>query len=96
MLGQVEGHERKLVDRKGRVARKLRISVTDRCNFACLFCMPEKDKVHWIPTEDILEFEEIVRVTKVLASLGIQKVRITGGSSSCSSRAIAWRSCSCA
>lgn len=69
----------KLRDRKGRVARKLRISVTDRCNFACLFCMPEKEKVRWIPQEDILEFEEIERITRVLASLGIEKVRITGG-----------------
>lgn len=68
-----------LVDRKGRVAKKLRISVTDRCNFACLFCMPEKDKVNWIPKEDILEFEEIERMTKVLVSLGIEKVRVTGG-----------------
>ena len=71
--------ERKLRDRKGRVAKKLRISVTDRCNFACLFCMPEKDKISWIPKEEILEFGEIERITRVLASLGIEKVRITGG-----------------
>ena len=69
----------KLIDRKGRVARKLRISVTDRCNFACLFCMPEKDKVAWIPQQEILNFDEIGRVARVLASLGIEKVRITGG-----------------
>ncbi len=70
---------RKLLDRKGRVAKKLRISVTDRCNFACLFCMPEKDKVKWLPMEEILSFDEIERVTQVLVSLGIEKVRITGG-----------------
>jgi len=70
---------RKLLDRKGRVAKKLRISVTDRCNFACLFCMPEKEKIRWLPLEDTLTFEEIERVTRVLVSLGIEKVRVTGG-----------------
>ena len=70
---------RKLIDRKGRVAKKLRISVTDRCNFACLFCMPEKDKITWIRQEEILNFEEVGRITRVLASLGIEKVRVTGG-----------------
>jgi len=74
------GHEeRKLRDTKGRVAKKLRISVTDRCNFACLFCMPEKEKVKWIPQEEILDFDEVERIARVLASLGIEKVRITGG-----------------
>ena len=68
-----------LQDSRGRVARKVRISVTDRCNFACLFCMPEKDKVTWLPKADILSFEEIARVAKVLASMGVEKVRITGG-----------------
>jgi cyclic pyranopterin phosphate synthase len=68
-----------LRDRKGRVARKLRVSVTDRCNFACLFCMPERDKISWIPQEEILSFEEIEKTVRVLASLGIDKVRITGG-----------------
>ena len=71
--------DRLLRDRKGRIAKKLRISVTDRCNFACLFCMPDKGKVDWIPTEEILNFDEIERVTRVLASLGIEKVRVTGG-----------------
>ena len=70
---------RRLVDRKGRVAKKLRISVTDRCNFACLFCMPEKDKVSWIRQEEILSFEEVERIARVLASLGIEKIRVTGG-----------------
>jgi GTP 3',8-cyclase len=69
----------KLVDGKGRIARKLRISVTDKCNFACLFCMPHKNEANWIPRQDILSFEEIIRITKVLCSLGIVKVRITGG-----------------
>lgn len=47
-----------LVDGKGRIARKLRISVTDKCNFACLFCMPHKNEVNWIPQQDILSFEK--------------------------------------
>lgn len=79
MEGRSALAERKLLDTKGRVARKLRISVTDRCNFACLFCMPEKDKITWIPQEEILSFDEVERITRVLAMLGIQKVRITGG-----------------
>jgi GTP 3',8-cyclase len=77
--GNAEISDNKLRDRKGRIAKKLRISVTDRCNFSCLFCMPEKGKVRWIPEEEILSFEEIERITKVLASLGIEKIRITGG-----------------
>ena len=68
-----------LVDRNGRIASKLRISVTDRCNFACLFCMPEKEKVRWIPAADILTFGELERVARLLVSLGITRVRITGG-----------------
>jgi len=68
-----------LTDRKGRIATKLRVSVTDRCNFACLFCMPEKEKIHWIRQEEILNFDEIERAVKVLSSLGIQRIRVTGG-----------------
>jgi len=79
LQGTEDGTGRLLRDRKGRVARKLRVSVTDRCNFACLFCMPEKDKISWISKEDILSFDEIERIVDVLATLGIQKVRITGG-----------------
>ena len=79
MPGTEERADRLLLDRKGRVARKLRVSVTDRCNFACLFCMPEKDKMSWIPREEILSFVEIETIVRVLASLGIEKVRITGG-----------------
>jgi cyclic pyranopterin phosphate synthase len=69
----------KLIDGKGRVATKLRISVTDRCNFACLFCMPEKDKRKWIPSAEILSFDEIERVSRVFASMGVSRIRITGG-----------------
>ena len=64
---------------KGRVAKKLRISVTDRCNFSCLFCMPEKERINWIPQPDILSFEEIERIARILVSMGIEKIRIIGG-----------------
>jgi len=63
----------------GRIAKKVRISLTDRCNFACLFCMPNKKEVKWLPRQEILTFEEITRVVKILASEGIEKVRLTGG-----------------
>ena len=68
-----------LLDTKGRVAAKLRISLTDRCNFACLFCMPDKSDVHWLPSTDLLTFDEIERLTRTFVSMGISKVRITGG-----------------
>ncbi|MDE1820198.1 MAG: GTP 3',8-cyclase MoaA [Euryarchaeota archaeon] len=68
-----------LVDRRGRVARKVRISLTDRCNFACLFCMPSKGKVHWLPRQELLSFDEVERLTRVLVSMGVRKVRLTGG-----------------
>jgi len=68
-----------LLDRKGRFATKLRVSVTDRCNFACLFCMPEKETIRWIKQSEILDFDEIERVVRVLSILGIQRVRVTGG-----------------
>lgn len=77
--GSLLSHPGELVDTKGRVAAKLRISVTDRCNFGCLFCMPDKQSIKWLPAEDILTFDEIERVTRVLVAMGIKKVRITGG-----------------
>jgi cyclic pyranopterin phosphate synthase len=56
----------------------LRVSVTDRCNLRCRYCMPEQDYV-WLPKESILTFEEITRLVRVFASLGAGKVRLTGG-----------------
>lgn len=79
MQGSVLRSSGGLVDKKGRIATKLRVSVTDRCNFACLFCMPEKEKIKWIRKEDILSFDEIERAVKVMAGLGVQRVRVTGG-----------------
>jgi cyclic pyranopterin phosphate synthase len=66
------------VDRLGRPLGSLRISVTDRCNLRCQYCMPEEEYV-WLPRADILDFEEIARLTGVFASLGVSKARITGG-----------------
>jgi cyclic pyranopterin phosphate synthase len=68
-----------LVDGRGRVAKKLRISVTDRCNFACLFCMPDKSKITWLPIQDQLKFAEIEHVARVLATMGVENIRVTGG-----------------
>jgi cyclic pyranopterin phosphate synthase len=68
----------KLVDRLGRPLASLRVSVTDRCNLRCTYCMPEKEYV-WLPRADLLSFEEIVRVARVFAGLGVAKIRLTGG-----------------
>jgi GTP 3',8-cyclase len=66
------------VDRFGRPLRSLRISVTDRCNMRCRYCMPEDEYV-WLPRESILSFEELARLTAVFTGLGVTKVRLTGG-----------------
>ena len=68
----------KLVDSYGRVAKKLRISVTDKCNMTCRYCMP-KDNTKWFDTVEVLSFEEIIRLSSIFANLGIEKIRITGG-----------------
>lgn len=69
-------------DRLGRVIHDLRISVTDRCNFRCTYCMP-RDKFGrdhaFLSRDDLLSFEEIVRVARVAVGLGVRKVRLTGG-----------------
>ena len=67
-----------LIDQLGRRIDNLRISVTDRCNFRCLYCMPEEG-MEWIPKEEVLSFEEIEKVVRILAPLGIRKLRLTGG-----------------
>ncbi|MGE5661268.1 MAG: GTP 3',8-cyclase MoaA, partial [Ignavibacteriales bacterium] len=65
-------------DSYGRIARKLRISVTDRCNMRCMYCMPQGD-VQWFNEECILNYEEIRRLVFILADLGIERIRLTGG-----------------
>jgi len=67
-----------LVDSFGRVHDSLRISVTDRCNIRCFYCMPE-DGVRFVDREEILSFEEIERFVRIAVTLGITKLRITGG-----------------
>jgi len=67
-----------LLDTRGRRLRNLRVSVTDRCNLRCGYCMPEEEYV-WLPREEILHFEEISRLADVFIELGVDKVRLTGG-----------------
>ena len=67
-----------LKDSFDRPLRNLRLSVTDRCNLRCSYCMPEPEYV-WLPREDILHFEEIETLVDVFTSLGVDKVRLTGG-----------------
>jgi len=68
-----------LVDPFGRTVRDLRISVTDRCNFRCTYCMPEEG-MQWLPREDILTFEEIERLARVCVErFGVDGLRLTGG-----------------
>lgn len=66
------------IDQYERPLRNLRLSVTDRCNLRCSYCMPEPEYV-WLPREDILHFEEIERLVDVFTGLGVDKVRLTGG-----------------
>jgi cyclic pyranopterin phosphate synthase len=87
-----------LVDSHGRTLRDLRVSITDRCNFRCLYCLPETEAAQnfyrghwahlpnsspivqqWVPKSNILSFEEIERVVRLAVSLGIEKIRLTGG-----------------
>jgi len=67
-----------LVDTFGRVHDDLRISVTDRCNLRCTYCMPERGMT-FLPTPDLLSFDEVVRVASVARALGVDAVRLTGG-----------------
>ena len=67
-----------LLDQFTRPLRNLRLSVTDRCNLRCSYCMPEPEYV-WLPRENILQFEEIEQLVDVFLDLGVDKVRLTGG-----------------
>src|SRR3989475_3083171 len=68
----------RLLDTYGRIADDLRVSVTDRCNFRCTYCMPAEG-LNWLPKEQILPFEEISRLLGVFASLGVKSIKLTGG-----------------
>jgi cyclic pyranopterin phosphate synthase len=67
-----------LVDGHGRRIADLRVSVTDRCNFRCQYCMPAEG-LPWLERDDVLSFEEIVRLVRLLAEMGVHDVRLTGG-----------------
>ncbi|HZO01847.1 MAG TPA: GTP 3',8-cyclase MoaA [Burkholderiales bacterium] len=72
----------RLADARGREMRDLRVSVTDRCNFRCVYCMPREvfdSSYRFLPHEQILSFEEIARLARVFVGLGVQKIRLTGG-----------------
>jgi GTP 3',8-cyclase len=72
----------RLADTRGRAMRDLRISVTDRCNFRCVYCMPREvfdSNYRFLPHEAILSFEEIARLARVFVGLGVNKLRLTGG-----------------
>ena len=70
--------EQSVVDALERPLKSLRISVTDRCNLRCQYCMPEEEYV-WLPRNDILTFEEISQLVDVFTSVGVDRVRLTGG-----------------
>src|SRR5690349_8656172 len=68
-----------LVDPFGRVIKDLRISVTDRCNFRCTYCMPEEGMT-WLPRSEVLSFEEIERISRLMVErYGVESIRLTGG-----------------
>jgi cyclic pyranopterin phosphate synthase len=71
-------HGQRPADQLGRPLRNLRISVTDRCNLRCRYCMPEAE-YQWLPRDSILRFEEIDRLAAIFSGLGVSKVRLTGG-----------------
>ena len=66
-----------LVDTHGRVVKNIRLSITDRCNFRCIYCMPEE--MEFFPKAEILSYEELVRIASLCTRLGIDKIRLTGG-----------------
>ena len=67
-----------IIDRFGRIHNNLRISVTDRCNIRCFYCMPEQN-VEFLPRQELLTFEEITRFVKIVAPMGVDRIRVTGG-----------------
>ncbi len=72
------GESRPLIDRYRRAISYLRISITDRCNLRCTYCMPEEE-MDWVPKSEILTYEEMIRIVSIAAGRGLRKVRITGG-----------------
>src|SRR3954451_7418211 len=68
----------RLIDGWGREIRSLRVSVTDKCNFRCRYCMPAEG-LEWLPRDEVLSFEEIARLVRLLAAMGVDEIRLTGG-----------------
>jgi|WetSurMetagenome_2_1015567.scaffolds.fasta_scaffold24085_5 GTP 3',8-cyclase len=77
-MGNPDGQREDLRDALDRPVKDLRISVTDRCNFRCRYCMP-LDQYEWIDRKEILSFEEITRLANLFVRLGVEEIRITGG-----------------
>jgi cyclic pyranopterin phosphate synthase len=71
-------HSAPIPDSLGRPLGQLRVSVTDRCNLRCHYCMPEEE-YHWLPRQDLLSYEEIAELAAIFSDLGVNKVRLTGG-----------------
>lgn len=67
-----------IYDNHGRLINYLRLAVTDRCNLRCLYCMPH-DGLDWLPKKELMSYEEMLRICSLLAKMGIEKIRITGG-----------------
>src|SRR3979409_753044 len=79
---QLEQPSGLLADQLARPLHDLRISITDRCNFRCVYCMPKQvfDKDYpYLPHTDLLSFEEITRIAKLFIAHGVEKIRLTGG-----------------
>ena len=77
-----ESENTTILDKFKRPFRDIRISVTDKCNFRCTYCMPAEiygDRYEFLPQAQLLTFEEITRLTRVFVKLGAEKVRVTGG-----------------
>ena len=69
---------KQLADSWGREIKSLRVSVTDKCNFRCRYCMPAEG-LEWLPRDEVLSFEEITRVVRVMTAMGVEEIRLTGG-----------------
>lgn len=67
-----------LLDRFGRLHTYVRVSVTDRCNYRCVYCLPP-DGMSWMPRDELLSYEEIARLVRLFAAMGVRRVRLTGG-----------------
>lgn len=67
-----------MIDQFGRTVQYLRISVTDKCNLRCVYCMP-MEGLPWLKREDLLSYEEIEQIVRVMAPMGLERIRITGG-----------------